>query len=114
MIDIVYLLRDLFTSKTLQEFINKRYSNKNSAAVNFGVFKLIGTEKNLFYLDNMVCAIDDSMSDYSYDDVRPTDIVLDIGACVGGFTLEIARSVKHVYAVEPILTDRLLKNIGLI
>ncbi|WP_410807681.1 FkbM family methyltransferase [Methanohalobium sp.] len=52
-------------------------------------------------------------SDYIFDDLNPDDIVLDIGAGIGAFSLKVHRKVNHVYAVEPLWTNELLKNCGL-
>lgn len=57
--------------------------------------------------------IEEVFSEYKFNDIREDDIVLDIGANVGGFSLFISKMVKHVYAVEPITTDILRENIVL-
>jgi hypothetical protein len=52
-----------------------------------------------------------SVSEYRFDDIRPEDRVLDIGANVGGFCIRAARISGHVTAVEPVTTPPLLENI---
>lgn len=52
-----------------------------------------------------------SVSEYRFDDIRPADRVLDIGANVGGFCIRAARISGHVTAVEPVTTPLLLENI---
>ena len=52
-----------------------------------------------------------SVSEYRFDDIRPADRVLDIGANVGGFCIRAARMGGHVTAVEPVTTPLLLENI---
>jgi hypothetical protein len=54
-----------------------------------------------------------SVSEYRFDDIRPRDRVLDIGANVGGFCIRAARISGHVTAVEPVTTRPLLENIRL-
>lgn len=44
-------------------------------------------------------------------DMRLTDTVIDIGACIGGFTIPAAMTAQHVYAIEPLYADELQKNI---
>lgn len=51
--------------------------------------------------------------EYRYDDIRPDDIVLDIGANVGAFALRAARLSRRVVAVEPVAYDLLAKNVRL-
>jgi hypothetical protein len=52
-----------------------------------------------------------SVSEYRFDDIRPDDFVLDIGANVGGFCIRAARMSGYVTAVEPVTTSLLLENI---
>lgn len=51
------------------------------------------------------------LEEYKLYDIQKTDIVLDIGAHVGAFSMLVCNSVKHVYAVEPLFYDILSKNI---
>jgi hypothetical protein len=53
-----------------------------------------------------------SVTEYRFDDIRPGDGVLDIGANVGGFCIRAARMSGHVTAVEPVTTPLLLENIS--
>lgn len=57
--------------------------------------------------------IESTRSEYDWSDIRPDDIVLDIGAHVGGFTISAALKAKHVYAVEPIFYKELEENVKL-
>ena len=66
----------------------------------------------LFSLSDQLSSIDEVLTDYKFSDIRNTDIVLDIGANIGAFTLFTAKKAKHVYAVEPLYTDILRKNIS--
>ncbi|MDD4138504.1 MAG: FkbM family methyltransferase [Methanoregula sp.] len=49
--------------------------------------------------------------DYSFDDIRAEDRVIDIGANVGAFCIRAARLSRHVTAIEPVTTDILEENI---
>jgi FkbM family methyltransferase len=51
--------------------------------------------------------------EYCYDDIRKTDIVLDIGANIGAFSLKIHDKVSQVYAVEPLYNSELRRNTAL-
>ncbi|MFA5266715.1 MAG: FkbM family methyltransferase [Methanoregula sp.] len=52
-----------------------------------------------------------TVTEYRFDDIRPGDRVLDIGANVGGFCIRAARRGGRVTAVEPVATIPLLENI---
>jgi len=75
------------------------------------IFKMVGTDSAAFYVDENINTIQDGMTQYSLHDIRPSDVVLDIGACIGAFSLNVCNRVNHVYAVEPVMTDALIKNI---
>ncbi|MCK5602883.1 FkbM family methyltransferase [Candidatus Pacearchaeota archaeon] len=90
------VLDECLKLQPLQRYVNRRANNKyGSSFVNYH-----GNSE-----------IDDVFSDYRFNDIRKDDIVLDIGANVGAFSLFVSRMVKHVYAVEPMLTDILNQNI---
>jgi hypothetical protein len=52
-----------------------------------------------------------TVSEYHFDDLRPDDRVLDIGANVGGFCIRAARISSRVTAVEPVTIPPLRENI---
>jgi FkbM family methyltransferase len=51
--------------------------------------------------------------DYDFTGMTKDSVVLDLGACVGGFTIRAAERCKHIYAVEPLYIDILKKNLEL-
>lgn len=51
--------------------------------------------------------------EFDWHDIRHSDVVLDIGACVGAYAMHISNLVEHVYAVEPIMQYKLIENIEL-
>ena len=55
----------------------------------------------------------DNIFENNFNDIQKDDIVLDIGANIGGFSLFVSRFVKHVYAVEPLWYDMMKENIKL-
>lgn len=76
-------------------------------------YNIIGNENAIYRLDNYFHLVDQAIHEYDYYDILETDIVLDIGACVGGFSLEVHKNVTHVYAVEPVFLGELYANIEL-
>jgi FkbM family methyltransferase len=51
--------------------------------------------------------------EYRFDDLWPTDRVIDIGANVGAFCIRASRYSHHVVAVEPLTATLLRENIHL-
>ncbi|MDV2482725.1 FkbM family methyltransferase [Methanoculleus sp. Wushi-C6] len=51
------------------------------------------------------------VGEYHFDDIRPDDIVIDIGANVGAFCIRAARRAGRVLAVEPVLAEVLRENV---
>jgi FkbM family methyltransferase len=51
--------------------------------------------------------------EYHFDDLCPTDRVIDIGANVGAFCIRASRFSHHVVAVEPLTATLLRENIHL-
>jgi hypothetical protein len=52
-------------------------------------------------------------SEYRFDDIRPGDRVIDIGANVGAFCIRAARFSDKILAVEPVCWEVLEENIRL-
>ena len=52
------------------------------------------------------------VGEYRFDDIRRDEIVIDIGANVGGFCIRAAQLSDHVLAVEPVLAEVLRENIA--
>lgn len=110
--DIKTILKDLYHTRNLQEFINRRFKDNSKIILSKNAIITISTDYASFYLDDMSHTIGE-VSDYSLEDLRPTDIVLDIGGCIGAFSLKVCKNVKWVYAVEPIMTEQIRKNVQL-
>ncbi|MDK2862721.1 MAG: hypothetical protein PWQ46_431 [Methanomicrobiaceae archaeon] len=53
------------------------------------------------------------VGEYRFDDIQKDDLVIDIGANVGGFCIRAARRSDHVLAVEPVLAEALRENIAM-
>ncbi|MCK5216329.1 MAG: FkbM family methyltransferase [Methanosarcinales archaeon] len=112
MIDIIGFLKGLISSNNRMQFIYSNIYSQMYILISRR-YKIIGSDNAIYYLDKYFYLVDQAVNEYDYSDIRETDIVLDIGACVGGFTLEVHNKVDHVYAVEPIFLDELCANLRL-
>ena len=112
MIDIIGFVKGLIGSSDRKQFIYS-YIYNNMYRLVSRRYKILGTDNAIYHLDNYFHLVDQAVTEYDYSDIRKSDIVLDIGACVGGFSLEVHNKVKHVYAVEPLFIDEFCANLKL-
>ncbi len=109
------IIKDFFEVRgDLQEFVNRRFKNTDKEILlPTDIFETVSIGDASFYIDTMNRTIHDAYTDYSLRDLHPTDKILDIGACVGGFSIRVHKEASRVYAVEPFMAEPLKKNIGL-
>ena len=102
-------------SKPFQDYINYRYNRARYTAIETRYLDDSYCTHNgvKFYLNDAISTLTAVETDYCFDDIHPSDIVLDIGANIGAFALQAAKKANHVYAVEPLYADYLRKNIEL-
>jgi len=97
-------------------FLLHRYFGKTHILfLGLDYFNTITTKDGLTYKVSQMGLGDvaSSLTDYEFNDIQKTDIVLDIGAGCGGFALPAAKKAKWVYAFEPIFASELEMNIQL-
>jgi len=112
--NIKCLVYEFFHSKSFQEFINNRFNDKNKVIVEKEyVSHIVMKNGDLFYVSEDLSSSTSVYKEYRFDDIRKDDIVIDIGANIGGFSIPASRMSDHVYAVEPITAQELRENISL-
>ena len=112
--DVKFLVRDFFRSGSLQQFINKRFKDKDYVVLGKkNIHYVVMENGDMFYMSDDLNAINAVYEEYVFDDIRKDDIVIDIGATIGDFSIPASRMCDYVYAVEPITTEELRKNISL-
>lgn len=76
----------------------------------------VETKQGKFYYSPALQGFPDvfeQVEDYRIDDFGPDDVVIDLGANIGAFTVPVAKKVAHVYAVEPLFYRELEANVKL-
>jgi len=68
---------------------------------------------NRYYMCKNINSVRQVQLDYNFEDIKSSDIVIDIGACIGGFSIPASRKAKYVYAIEPMMPDMVMKNVSL-
>ena len=100
-------------NKRVQQYINSRFNMPGYSIINNTYLDdAIYTKDGIMYSLNDQIVTIGQVDDYMFNDIRSTDIVLDIGANIGGFALPASRKARHVFAVEPIFTSALTQNIN--
>ena len=110
--NILYIIKDLFDCDfNLQLWINHRYKDPKTAYLPNASFDHIVTKDGLKFGLGCLFETDNVLVEYRFDDITSEDIVLDVGANVGGFSIRAAKKAGHVFAVEPLWTKELEQNI---
>lgn len=113
--DIIYLIKDLIHTRNFQHFINNRYDyDPRRLLIDRKLLSHITlSDGTMFHVTPDIETAMDAYKDYDISNLNNDSVVLDVGANIGGFTMRIARKVKHVYAVEPMMGEHLMRNIDL-
>lgn len=106
-----YLIEDAINTKDPQKWINNRFMSDTHSIINNEMFLL--SKDRTFWHPNEAVAIEHTFIEYDRTDIRENDIVLDIGANVGGFGLSVAPYVRKVLMVEPLYYEELQNNVKL-
>jgi FkbM family methyltransferase len=65
----------------------------------------------LFAINDQLVSVSEVANDYRFGDIAKRDVVLDVGANIGAFTMLAAKKAKKVFAVEPLYHDVLAANL---
>jgi FkbM family methyltransferase len=100
-------------TKSFQKSINSLFYDKNKLIIESPEYidYVVMKDGNKYYMSRLINGVMQVQQDYNFDDIYKDDIVIDIGASVGGFSIPASKKAKHVYAVEPMTPDMLTKNI---
>ncbi|MDW7776908.1 MAG: FkbM family methyltransferase [Methanosarcinales archaeon] len=96
-----------------QNYINNRYNRKGHTVIPINVLKKLYYENiGLRFISDEQLDTVYSINDYKFLDIKETDVVLDIGANIGAFSMIASKKAKHVYAIEPLFSDEIKDNIS--
>jgi|WetSurMetagenome_2_1015567.scaffolds.fasta_scaffold93085_3 hypothetical protein len=110
--DLKYIIMDFIRTKNLQQWVNNRYKENGSVIVPRKYFThLVTREGNKVKIPSLMSAIVQTYEEYDSSDIKSTDILVDIGANVGGFSLQFGRKVRGLVCVEPLFHRELRENI---
>ena len=100
-------------TRSFQKVINSLFYDKNKLIIESPEYidYVVMRDGNRYYMHRLINGVIQAQQDYIFDDIRKDDIVIDIGASVGGFCIPASKRANRVYAVEPMTPDMLSKNI---
>jgi hypothetical protein len=106
------IVRDFLRTNNFQEFVNHRFKHPSKSIIDRRVFEYLTTKTGeTYHVCEMITTVEAALEEYTFSDIRKDDIVIDIGACIGGFCIPAARYSDNVFAVEPLWGEELRKNI---
>jgi len=97
----------------IRKAINIFYNNPETAILSVKNFDFLVVDGCAFNAGNHMDSIQRVKDNPWFNNIRPDDVVLDIGANIGAITIPLAKEAKKVYAVEPLFTEELKGNIEL-
>jgi FkbM family methyltransferase len=107
---IDWFFRNIEERWDIATFLNRHLTR--NFVVNTRVFSgVIGKQGEMYSIHPNVCTVGEVYTQYRFDDIREGDLVLDIGANVGAFSLLASRMAKQVDAYEPVMTKELVRNV---
>lgn len=113
--DFKVLSMDFIACKgNLQEYINRRFKSTEHTKIKNRYWDYITLKNGLkFYVTvDLECA-EQVIDEYHFSDITKDTTVVDLGANIGGFTLQAALLAKKVIAYEPLRYKELEANIKL-
>lgn len=113
--NVIYLIKDLLQRKDLQEWVNCRFKDPRAVVLDTNeIAQIVLTNGLRFHMSPDIHSASSVYWRYNLHAIKRDDIVLDLGANVGGYALAASqRTDNHVYALEPVLYDWLVSNIEL-
>lgn len=84
----------------------------NPYKIDFNDFKAVITNDGFTVIPFLLYHWKNVFTEYEWNDIKKDDIVIDIGACVGAFSLRAAQFSNHVFAIEPLFMDELKQNLA--
>jgi FkbM family methyltransferase len=112
--DIGIILNDLIKYGISQEFINRRFKSLNLIPLPYRQIRLLELDDGSKFPVHDIYDLVHFLwvrEEYRFEDIQSEDIVIDLGANIGGFCIQSSKLSNHVFAVEPLFADKLRENI---
>jgi len=97
----------------IRKYTNLLYYDPYFVNIDMRNFDVIEVDGYKFYINDQVRSIQKVKDNPWFEGVRPTDVVVDIGANIGAITIPLASKARLTYAVEPLYHKELQANLDL-
>ncbi len=94
-------------------FVNSMYHDSETVILTCKNFDYVEVDGCKFLMNDQVDSVQRIGGNPWFNNMRETDIGVDIGANIGAITVPMAKRMKWVYAIEPLYTDILEANLKL-
>jgi FkbM family methyltransferase len=112
--DKFYFIKDLWNCRfNMQKWCNNRFNDPDRTVVDNAYTRYVETKDGFKWVPCQLEPVMRVYREYQFEDIKPDDVVLDLGAHIGSFTIRAAAVCKHVFAVEPLFNEELQRNIEL-
>jgi FkbM family methyltransferase len=107
-------INNIANSRDWATFFNQKFGFTKYAMIDKTQFPVVRSKSGeLYRVHTDLCTYKESFGQYTHKDIQMNDIVIDIGANIGAFSLLAAKKARWVHAYEPVLFNELRKNIEL-
>jgi len=93
--------------------LNEMYYDPSTIILKLRDLDYVVVDDCRFYVNDQLDTLQRVKGNPWFRNIRPDDIVLDIGANIGAITIPLAKVAKYVHAVEPLFMKELRRNIYL-
>lgn len=109
---VITSIKIFIQTKSFREVVNRQFSDGNKVVIGLSMFDYLVTKwGDKYYMSKLIDNVRQAGEDYIFDDIKKEDIVIDIGASIGGFAIPASKKAKRVWAIEPMTPDMLERNI---
>lgn len=93
--------------------VNQMYYDPEAIILRLESLDYVAVDSCKFHANDQIDSLQRIDGNPWFRNIRPDDVVLDIGANIGAIAIPLAKKAEHVYAVEPLFFKELRDNVEL-
>ncbi len=95
----------------IRKYTNLLYYNPRFINLEMSKLDTVEVDGCKFHMSNQVDSVQRVKDNPWFENIRSTDVAVDLGANIGAITIPIAKVAKKVYAIEPLFDGLLQQNV---